>query len=64
MKVHVLNDRCQGHGVCNMTSPEIFHLAVEDGHCFVLSEEVPPGLESSAEEGADACPELAIVITH
>jgi ferredoxin len=43
-----------------MTAPELFHLRDEDGHAYVDSEDVPPGLEDDAQLGADSCPERAI----
>lgn len=62
MKVRVDPEICQGHAVCYMTSPELFHLRDEDGHAYVDSEDVPPGLEDAAQLGADSCPERAITV--
>jgi ferredoxin len=62
VKVRVDPDLCQGHAVCFMTSPELFHLRDEDGHSYVDSEDVPPGLEAAAQLGADSCPERAITV--
>jgi ferredoxin len=45
-----------------MTSPELFRLRDEDGHSYVESEDVPPGLEEKAQLGADSCPERAISV--
>ena len=27
---------CQGHTLCNMVAPDIFHLREEDGHSYVV----------------------------
>ncbi len=62
MKVRIDTDLCQGHGVCYMTSPDLFHLRDEDGQAFVDSEEVPAGMEDAAQLGADSCPERAISV--
>lgn len=62
MRVRVDPDVCQGHGVCRMSAPDLFHLREEDGQAYVKSEEVPPGLEEEARLGAASCPERAITI--
>lgn len=62
MRVSVDPDVCQGHGVCRMSAPELFHLREEDGQAYVLSEDVPPGLEDAARLGAASCPERAITL--
>jgi len=45
-----------------MSAPELFHLREEDGQAYVLSEEVPPGMEDAARLGAASCPERAITV--
>lgn len=62
MRVRVLEDRCQGHTLCNGVAPELFHLREEDGHAYVEDEEVPAGLEAAARRAAIGCPEQAIVV--
>jgi len=62
MRVSVDPDICQGHGVCRMSAPELFHLRDEDGQAYVTSEIVPAGLEESARLGAASCPERAITV--
>jgi len=62
MRVAVDPNVCQGHGVCRMSAPELFHLREEDGQAYVLSEEVPAGLEDAARLGAASCPERAITV--
>jgi ferredoxin len=60
MKVHVNEDRCQGHGLCRLSAPDIFLAREEDGHAYVKDETVPAGKEGEARLAADSCPELAI----
>ncbi len=62
MRVHVLNDRCQGHALCNTTAPTLFHLRDDDGHAFVTETEVPEGSEDLVQRAAIGCPEQAIEI--
>ena len=62
MKVRIDQDLCQGHGVCHMTAPDLFHLRDADGQSYVDSEDVPAGFEAAAQLGADSCPERAITI--
>lgn len=60
MRVQVDANQCQGHGLCQMTSPEVFALRDEDGQAFPIAEEVDSALVDAARAGADACPERAI----
>jgi ferredoxin len=62
MHVKVDDERCQGHGLCRISAPDLFFAREEDGHAYVKSETVPPGRESDAELAADSCPELAIEV--
>jgi ferredoxin len=59
MKVSVDADRCRGHGMCLTLCPEVFSLN-DDGYAVADPEEVPAGLEESAREAIDNCPEQAI----
>jgi ferredoxin len=63
MRVSVDAERCQGHTLCSMAAPEIFGLRNEDGHAYVLIEEVDGELLAAARRGASTCPEQAITIT-
>lgn len=46
--------------MCFMTCPQIFQLNDEDGHGYVLQEDVPPGLEENVLQAVRGCPEQAI----
>ncbi len=62
MRVQIDQDRCMGHAMCNLAAPQVFGLSDEDGHGYVLLDEVPPELEAAARRGAEGCPEEAITI--
>jgi ferredoxin len=61
MRVRVDAEACTGHGRCYSLAPDLF--APDDvGHCVLLYEEVPGGLEDQARLGAQNCPERAITV--
>jgi ferredoxin len=62
LKIHVDQDRCQGHSRCKALAPELFDL-----DAFGYAHErhggrVPDGLEDKAWLAKANCPELAIKI--
>ena len=62
MKVHVDEERCQGHGRCYATAPEVF-VPDEVGNGHELRDgTVAPELEKKARLAAANCPEQAITI--
>jgi len=62
MHVKVDDERCQGHGLCRISAPDLFFAREEDGNAYVKDETVPAGREADAELAADSCPELAIEV--
>ena len=62
MRVHVDQDRCQGHNRCFALAPGLFE--VDDyGQSHELNDGVvPPGQEDKARLAAANCPEFAIVV--
>jgi ferredoxin len=62
MKVHVDQEKCQGHNRCFAIAPELFD--VDDfGQSHELNDGVvAPELEDKARLAAANCPEFAIVI--
>lgn len=62
MRVVVNPDICQGHTLCNMVAPDIFHLREEDGHAVVVVEELTAEQEPLARKAELGCPERAITI--
>lgn len=63
MKVKVNDERCQGHGLCRLSAPDLFFAREEDGNAYVKDETVPAGREAEAQLAADSCPELAIDVS-
>ncbi|MBM7516501.1 ferredoxin [Nocardioides nitrophenolicus] len=62
MRVKVDDERCQGHGLCRISAPDLFFAREEDGNAYVKDEIVPAGQEDEAQLAADSCPELAIEV--
>jgi ferredoxin len=61
VRVAIDSAKCQGHGQCVLTCPELFE-ADEQGFALLKSAEVPPALEQNAERASLRCPERAIRI--
>ncbi len=64
MNVQVDPDLCQGHTLCNMAAPDVFHLRDEDGHAYVAVTEFTPEIIEAAKRAAATCPEQAITVTE
>jgi ferredoxin len=65
MKVLIDDARCQGHGRCWSTQPQLFEPRDDLGHAAVIGgEDLPedPDLLLRAERAAEACPERAITV--
>ena len=62
MRVHVDVDKCEGHGRCYATTPELF--AADDlGNGREIGDgTVPAGLEDKARLAVANCPEQAITL--
>lgn len=59
MDIQIDRDRCEGHGLCEDTAPEVY-LLDEDAMVTLKDEVVPHELERKAEAGARACPVAAL----
>jgi ferredoxin len=59
MKIVADRDRCEGHGLCADTAPEVYELD-DEAIVVVRHEVVPPELEGKAEAGARVCPVAAL----
>ena len=64
MNVQVDPDRCQGHTLCNMAAPDVFHLRDEDGHAYVAVTEFTPEIIEAAKRAAATGPEQAITVVE
>jgi ferredoxin len=63
MRVRVNDERCQGHGLCRISAPDLFFAREEDGSAYVTDGEVPAGREADVRLAANSCPELAIDVS-
>jgi ferredoxin len=55
--------RCEAHGLCAELLPE--HIALDEwGYPMIDGQPVEPALEDLARRAADACPTLALRLTH
>lgn len=59
MKIEADRNRCEGHGLCADTAPEVYELD-DDAIVVVRHEVVPTELEREAEAGARVCPVAAL----
>jgi len=64
LKIHVDQDKCQGHARCKALAPELFELD-EFGNAHEVGDgTVPSGLEDKAYLAKSNCPEIAIEVTE
>src|SRR5215831_3941082 len=64
LRVHVDQDKCQGHARCKSLAPELFDLD-EYGNAHEVGDgAVPTGLEDKAWLAKNNCPEIAIEVTE
>jgi ferredoxin len=64
LRLHVDQDKCQGHARCKALAPELFDLD-EYGNAHEVGDgTVPAGLEDKAWLAQTNCPEFAIVVTE
>jgi len=60
--IEVDGNRCQGHGVCHLSAPELYFLRDEDGSAYVEHDTYPDETEPQARLGEASCPERAIAV--
>jgi ferredoxin len=64
LRIHVDQDKCQGHARCKALAPELFDLD-EFGNAHEHGDGiVPAGLEDKAWLAKSNCPEIAIEVTE
>lgn len=61
MKTKIDQDTCIGCGLCPSIAPDVYELG-DSGKAHEMSDVVPEGSESSAQEAADSCPVSAITV--
>jgi ferredoxin len=64
LKIHVDQDKCQGHARCKSLAPELFELDQYGNAHEVGDGTVPEGLEDKAWLAQSNCPEIAIEVTE
>ncbi|MEH0574453.1 MULTISPECIES: ferredoxin [Streptomyces] len=52
-------DRCEGHGLCEQTAPEVFRLD-DEGELHLTHEKVAPHHESAVAAAVRVCPVAAL----
>jgi ferredoxin len=63
-KVHVDQERCQGHNRCHTLAPELFDIDEMGTSHEIGDGAVPPELERKAQRAVANCPEYAISISE
>jgi ferredoxin len=61
LRVEVLKGKCCGYTLCNEVCPEVYRID-DQGFVHVPDPDVPAGLEDRAREGAEICPEGALIV--
>jgi ferredoxin len=59
MRIHVENDRCEGHAVCVTVVPHLIEIG-DDELAHVMVDDVAPEHRAVAEEAALLCPKQAL----
>jgi ferredoxin len=54
-------DRCEGHGLCEQTAPDVFRLD-DEGELHVTDEEVDPERKSAVAAAVRVCPVAALKV--
>jgi ferredoxin len=62
VRIEVDEAACNGHGLCQVVSPEVYEVNPETAKNEAGRFEVAPELRPAARNGANACPEHAITI--
>jgi ferredoxin len=61
-RVEIDRSRCEGHGLCELTAPDIYRLD-DDGELGILVDELTAEHRGTAAAGARACPVAALRVT-
>lgn len=61
MRIRLDETLCVGHGRCYAVALDVYD-ADDRGHCILLHDEIPTGLEEQARSGARNCPEDALTV--
>ena len=61
MKATIDRPGCIGCGLCPSICPEVFQMA-DDGLAEVIVDDIPSGVEGTAQEAAESCPVSVIIV--
>ena len=65
MKIKVVYEKCEGHGLCEMAAPGVYQLDDEgEPQLLVDGDQVPAEFWGAAAAGAQVCPVAAIRIVE
>lgn len=64
MRVHVDTDRCEGHGLCEVQTPEVFELDDDAMVQLRVVGDIPPELQDPAARAAAMCPVAALSVVR
>jgi ferredoxin len=64
LRLHVDQEKCQGHARCKSLAPELFNLDEFGNAHEVGNGSVPAGQEDKAWLAQSNCPEIAITVTE
>jgi ferredoxin len=64
VRVHVDQQKCQGHNRCAVLAPDLFEVDDLGMASSKGDGVVPPGREDAAQLAVDNCPEYAVTITE
>lgn len=62
MRIEADQTKCQGHGLCRMSAPDVYDTDDEGQVVLRYEGDVPAELEDAAALGVESCPELALTI--
>lgn len=63
MRIDVVRDRCEGHGLCEERAPQVYTVDNEGYVVYAFGDEdVPVTEEAAAAAGARVCPVAALLV--
>ncbi|XVQ15196.1 ferredoxin [Spirillospora sp. CA-255316] len=63
MRIEVIRERCEGHGLCEERSPALYGLDDEGYVVFAYADrDVPAHDQEAASAGAGVCPVAALLV--
>lgn len=63
MRIEVHREVCEGHGLCEQTSPTIYEVD-DEGYVRLRLTDIPDDQEAAAQAGARVCPVAALKVVQ